>query len=259
MKKSKLTNIIAQAVKPSRFSVMVNKVKKRLFDRKGQLSHAENMNWIKNECSSFEDYAATLNKDMWESSCQTCDVLQKHAQEVLNNIEYNLGGGGCYPLLHFLTIYLAPDVIIETGVAAGFSSYAVLKAIDESGKGVLYSSDFPYFRLPDPESFIGIVIEEHLKKDWRLFIEGDEVNLPKIISEVQSVDLFHYDSDKSYSGREYAMNLLVPRMSEKGIIVMDDIQVNSFFHDYVSTSDISEWKVFEYAGKYVGLIGAVAH
>lgn len=47
MKKSKLTNIVTQAFKPARCSVMINKVKRRFLDRKGQLSNAENLEWLK--------------------------------------------------------------------------------------------------------------------------------------------------------------------------------------------------------------------
>ncbi len=44
-------------------------------------------------------------------------------------------------------------------------------------------------------------------------------------------------------------------MSKNGIIFMDDIQDNSYFHDYVMQNNISAWRVFEFHGKYVGMIG----
>jgi hypothetical protein len=34
---------------------------------------------------------------------------------------------------------------------AGFSSSAILTALKENGEGILYSSDFPYFRIKNPE------------------------------------------------------------------------------------------------------------
>tara|TARA_B100001989_G_C24234983_1_gene314440 strand:+ start:346 stop:477 length:132 start_codon:yes stop_codon:yes gene_type:complete len=36
---------------------------------------------------------------------------------------------------------------------------------------------------------------------------------------------------------------------------MDDIQNNSFFHDYIKENNISNWKVFKFHGKYLGIIG----
>ena len=77
----------------------------------------------------------------------------------MENIQYNLGGGADYPLLYFLTRYLNPENVLETGVAAGFSSYAILSALQKNRKGTLYSSDFPYLRIKNPERYIGIVVE----------------------------------------------------------------------------------------------------
>ena len=36
---------------------------------------------------------------------------------------------------------------------------------------------------------------------------------------------------------------------------MDDIQDNSFFYDYVEETKPDSWYVFEFEGKYVGMIG----
>jgi hypothetical protein len=92
-------------------------------------------------------------------------------------------------------------------------------------------SDFPYFRLPNPESSIGRVVTDELKDNWQLHIEGDEVNLPRILAQVPRVDPFHYDSDKSYSGRSFAVNLIREKLAADGLIVMDDVTDNAWFVD----------------------------
>lgn len=251
-----LANILWQALNPKRLAVMTKKVGRRVADTTGKLSEIENLEWIKNNCTSFSTLAMQLDPALWREAEDVSRTMEAHAESVLSNIEYNLGGGGVYPFLYFITRLLRPGMVVETGVAAGFSSYAFLAAMERNGQGRLYSSDFPYFRLPNPEKFIGVVVEDRLKDNWRLFIDGDEANLPKILSELSgSVDLFHYDSDKSYTGRRYAMDLIAPRMSEHGVILMDDIQDNSFFHDYVAERDPAQWRVFEFQGKYVGMIG----
>lgn len=130
-----------------------------------------------------------------------------------------------------------------------------LQALRENNKGVLHSSHFPYFRLPNSEQYIGILVDKELRKQWNLYTNGDEKNLPKILSQVDKIDIFHYDSDKSYSGRDYAISVIEDKMGNQGIIIMDDIQDNSFFHDYVTQKDISSWKIFEAERKYIGLIG----
>ena len=164
-----------------------------------------------------------------------------------------MGGGGLYPVLFFLTLYRKPRVILETGVAAGFSSKTFLSALKENGMGTLYSSDFPYFRIANPEKYIGILVDEDLKDNWHLFIEGDKKNIPAILSEIDKIDLFHYDSDKSYDSRVYTFNLIKDKLHKDSYILFDDIQNNNHFKDMVLKNKY-DYYVFEFEGKHVGLI-----
>lgn len=250
-----IKNLLIQAFKPKRLLVMVKKVALRISDHTGGLSPVDNLAWIRSHCSSFSSMAEELNADLWREAQEVSRTLETRAETVLATVEYNLGGGGVYPFLYFIARYLQSQCIVETGVAAGYSSAAFLSALKANGRGRLYSSDFPYFRLPQPERFIGVVVEDSLRDRWELLIEGDEVNLPKILCQVDKVDVFHYDSDKSYRGRQFAMSLIVPRLAAGGVILMDDIQDNSFFHDYIRQQSVPHWRVFEYHGKYIGMIG----
>ena len=99
------------------------------------------------------------------------------------------------------------------------------------------------------------MVEDSLKREWSLYLDGDEYNLPKIISKVGKVDIFHYDSDKSYSGREFAISAIKESLSDRGIILMDDLQDNSFFYDYIQQNNPKSWRVFKFHKKYVGMIG----
>jgi predicted O-methyltransferase YrrM len=148
--------------------------------------------------------------------------------------------------------------VVETGVAAGFSSKAILSAMAENASGELYSSDFPYCRLEEPEKYIGILVDSDLKDRWNLHIKGDRANLPTIASRLQpgSVDILHYDSDKSYSGREFALETLQPYLSTGAICIFDDIQNNWHFRDIVAQRP-RDWRVFEFGSKYLGVIGQV--
>jgi hypothetical protein len=69
---------------------------------------------------------------------------------------------------------------LETGVAAGYSSCAFLEAMNKNKIGKLFSSDFPYFRIPNPDQYIGILVDKKYKKNWKLFLDGDERNIIKI-------------------------------------------------------------------------------
>jgi predicted O-methyltransferase YrrM len=234
--------------------VLSRKVWLRGLDSKGLLTPEENSSWLERQAESFDKVGSDLNQALWSESEDFAKSLETHAFQVLSGFDADLGGGGYYSMLYFITRLLKPEVIVETGVAAGFTSSAFLTAIRQNKKGTLFSSDFPYFRLRNPEQYIGVVVTENLKNDWRLLIEGDQKNLPKILNQISHVDLFHYDSDKTYAGRQFAIMQLTPKLTSGSIIVMDDIQDNSFFHDWATNSG-RPWRVYGWHSKYVGIVG----
>ncbi|HEY6978369.1 MAG TPA: class I SAM-dependent methyltransferase [Chitinophagaceae bacterium] len=235
--------------------VLYNKVRIRLTSKEERKNKEYFLNWIKSKCSDYSSLANNISSSLWEESLQFSTQLSEHSNKVLQTIQPKLGGGGIYPFLYFLTRLTMPLRIVETGVAAGFTSQTFLSAIKKNGKGFLYSSDFPYFRINNPEKFIGILVEEELKKYWELHIKGDEINLPVIVNKIPEIDIFHYDSDKTYEGRLYATELIENKMSKNGFIIYDDIQDNAYFYDYVQKRSPQEWYIFEFGGKYIGVIG----
>jgi len=238
MQKNNILNILKFASKPSNALVMTKKVLKRFSDTRGQLTRAEYLEWLKHHYEDFATFTETIDSLLWKEAEAVGANLKKKTDKILSQIDWKLGGGGFGPLLYFVTHYLKPYCVVETGVAAEYTSQVFLQALKENDKGVLYSSDFPYFRLPNPERYIGILVDKKLRNEWKLYINEDEKNLPKILSQVTNIDIFHYDSDKNYSGRDYAISAIEDKMSSEGIIIMNDIQDNSFFHDYITQKNI---------------------
>ena len=70
----------------------------------------------------------------------------------------------------------------------------------------------------------------------------------------KNIDLFHYDSDKSYSGRANALKSISSKISSKTIIIFDDIQNNLHFKDFVEDHK-KDFYVFEFDGKFTGITG----
>jgi predicted O-methyltransferase YrrM len=141
---------------------------------------------------------------------------------------------------------------VETGVAAGHSSRAILRALAANQHGHLWSSDLPYFTMNDAETLIGVLVEKPLKNRWTLMTEGDRRCLPAIVSAAAPIDLLHYDSDKSREGRSFAWSLVAPHLSPDALVLFDDIQDNGHFRDLTRTAD--DFHVFSFARKWVGLI-----
>ena len=149
-----------------------------------------------------------MDPAIWKEAKAFARRQREYAAKKLSGLGLDLGGGGAYDLLYFVTRLLRPTTVVETGVAAGFSSRAFLTALRENGQGQLHSSDFPYFRIERPERFVGYLVEPDLRDDWDLHILGDHKNLPLIAGKAETIDLLHYHSDKSYAGRSYALQLL---------------------------------------------------
>lgn len=255
----KLINISANSLKRHNMPVMVGKIITRLKERGAANDCAKATQWAAQQAEGLEEFVTALNAPLWEETQTTCATLKSASLAKLDKLGMDLGGGGHYPLLYFLTRHLNASTVVETGVAAGWSSQALLTALQKNGaQGHLYSSDFPYFRYKNPEQYVGYLVDENLKENWTLHINGDQNNIPKIVTSLRrddkKVDLFHYDSDKSYEGRTRVYNAVAPFLTDTAIVIFDDIQDNLHFHDFVKDGK-TPYKIFEFEGKYIGLTG----
>ncbi|HKY37067.1 MAG TPA: class I SAM-dependent methyltransferase [Polyangiaceae bacterium] len=251
--KSQLTNILRNATRPGYLVTMAQKVMLRADDYLRRSDPREVRKWCAGRAESVEVYAQARSPALWDEAASFTERFRVEATRKLHELGVTLGGGGHYELLYFLARWKKPALVLETGVAAGFSSAAILSALERNQLGQLKSSDFPYFRLERPERFIGCLVEERLKSRWHLETKGDRLNLPKLLRGVQQIDLFHYDSDKSHYGRRSALSQVGPKLSERAVLLMDDVQDNWFFREYVETT-LTPFRIFEFEGKYLGLV-----
>ncbi|HEY3725347.1 MAG TPA: class I SAM-dependent methyltransferase [Acidimicrobiia bacterium] len=247
---STLRNVARNALRPHYLPVMARKVAARL-----KPSHRdEAVEWAGAHVESLAGFAAALDPDLWAEAQAWAADFRVVAQARLDEHAVPLRGGGHYQLVHFLVRYRRPRVVLETGVAAGYTSQAILAAMDKNGEGTLYSSDFPYFRLDAPERYVGCLVDDAYKPHWHLGLNGDRANLAEFLPDIDTIDLVHYDSDKSVEGRAFVMEAIRTRLSPEAVLVMDDIDDNTFFRDWVQQSG-TEFRVFGGGRKFVGLTG----
>jgi predicted O-methyltransferase YrrM len=250
--RTNLINVLRYAASHPRSAfVMLRKLAKRL-DGTGRYSPGDNARWIDAHKLLPSDYAAARDPELWREALQFGESLRDRAKPILAGVPFDMGAGGDYEFLYWLTRHLKPMTVVETGVSAGWSSQAFLAAMEKNGSGKLYSSDFPLFRVRDPDQYIGVLVEDSLKHRWELHTEGDEIALPRILNSVRSVDLFHYDSDKSISGRRTAYSLVKPRL--KGPMLMDDILNDSWFRELVEEEGLSFTIIMNAAQHCFGMI-----
>lgn len=137
------------------------------------------------------------------------------------------GGGADMHLLYGLCRLLQPKVVIETGVQDGWSSLMILLALEKNGVGHLHSIDLPAFH-PKAHQYTGIMVSEGLKHRWTLHLGPQRRILPDLLSGLPKVDLFHYDSDKTYRGMYQTYSEVWPKLASGGVLVSDDLNNNAF-------------------------------
>ena len=250
-----MKNIISNILRRNYFLVIAKKILKR-FEKN---TSREAKKWIKQNTNySTEQFCKLIDPQLYDEILSDINLIAKYAHDKLSRLNISLGGGGNYILLYFLVRKIMPKTVVETGVAAGWSSLAILRALQKNGKGKLYSSDFPYFRLKNPEQYVGYLAKDEINKiNWFLDVRGDDLAIPEILKRIgdESIDLFHYDSDKSYSGREMVFKNLNTKIDSKTITIFDDIQDNLHFKNLIEKTKKDYW-IIEFKGKYLGILGA---
>jgi predicted O-methyltransferase YrrM len=132
--------------------------------------------------------------------------------------------------LFHLAEYIQARTVIETGVAYGWSSLALLLSIQKRD-GVLISTDLPYAGM-DNDPYVGCVVPDELRGNWKLLRGADRQRLPEAIRIAGGLDLCHYDSDKSFAGRMWAYPRLWDALRPGGLFISDDIGDNMGFADF---------------------------
>lgn len=156
--------------------------------------------------------------------------------------------------LYIFTRILKPETVVETGVAAGVSSAFILKALEDNGKGILYSIDYPNYweqdYLPPSEQsklglppkpypsleFIGketgFAIPTNLKRRWVLKLGKSRDLLANLLKELGKCDIFLHDSEHTYENMMFEYITAWDYLPQGGFLVSDEISWNSAFRDF---------------------------
>jgi predicted O-methyltransferase YrrM len=168
-------------------------------------------------------------------------------------VPVHMGGSGDTCLIFAAARLSGARHVVETGVGFGWSSLALLAALEGKAGASLFSVDMPYPNRGN-EPYVGIVVPDFLRSNWTLIREPDRRGLGKALRGIGgSIDLCHYDSDKSWWGRMYAYPLLWNALRPGGVFISDDIQDNSAFKEFVERVDAS-FAVTKFQEKFAGIL-----
>jgi predicted O-methyltransferase YrrM len=97
-------------------------------------------------------------------------------------------------------------------------------------------------------------VPERLRAGWEVIRKPDRPGVEEAIARHGgTVDLVHYDSDKSWWGRAYAFARLWAALRPGGLFISDDIQDNMFFAEFAKSTGLP-FAVTTASGKFVGLL-----
>lgn len=145
-------------------------------------------------------------------------------------------------ILYGLCRALKPQVVIETGVAAGISTSFIGAAMAENGAGMHYSIELPPSdvnpnrkRHEDggefawPKGGVGWAIPDQVRASLaerhRLILEDVRIALPRLLDRVGPVDLFFHDDLHTPAQMRWQFRLVWPRIAPGGVLAADDANI----------------------------------
>lgn len=149
--------------------------------------------------------------------------------------------------LYYIVRIKKPELIIETGVATGMSSFFILKAMSENSSGKLISTDIRYDA--------GEIVPNYLKNRWDFVLlkRDDKSQFKKFINNFDKIDIFFHDSDHSYWWQTLEYNLSFKHLKNYGLLISDDIDNSYAFLDFVRKNTL-EFNSFFNTGSMAGVI-----
>lgn len=158
-----------------------------------------------------------------------------------NSMKPKLGGAGDLDLLYNIIINHKPKNIAELGVAYGWSTYAILEGINKNKNNSNFNSfDMPYPYLGSSKNIArAIKLTDVNSARWNLYVCSNRLALKIIKEKKLKLDLIFYDSEKKYNNKLSSLKQLWKHLDTKtGIMIVDDINDNLAFHDFVNYYNI---------------------
>jgi len=127
---------------------------------------------------------------------------------------------------------LAPDCIVETGVANGVSSLYLLLALRKNGRGQLHSIGLadPAFLPPGKDPCW--LVPEWLRPTWQVHLGDAREILPRLLAQLGKIEIFIHDSLHTYEHMLWEFEAAYPHLRSGGLLFSDDALWNNAFYDF---------------------------
>ena len=136
--------------------------------------------------------------------------------------------------LYALCRAFKPEKVVETGPGTGISSSFILKALEDNGRGEMWSIEAGVLRVNPLGLKFGQFVPEDLRGRWHLIMGESKKLLPDLLTDLKQIDLFFHDSDHSYENMSWEFEQGWPFVRSGGLLAADDINYDSAFKDFCS-------------------------
>lgn len=212
---------------------------RELYDR--LLSEAERRREVVHDRSRVPPGADTLPDALHDflgvpRECDLCVGFDEVYRGVLARVpgaNFHDSGLGTVRGVWTLTRHLRPDVVVETGVARGFSSATILAALAANGHGELHSIDLPEVGMLRA-GHSGCAVPEELLPRWHRLYGGSRRLLPQLLRQLGSIDLFVHDSLHTKANMAFEMRAAWQSLAHGGALLVDDADVNAAFPEFAN-------------------------
>ncbi len=127
---------------------------------------------------------------------------------------------------------MKPEIVVETGVGPGTTSYSILSALESSG-GRLLSFDLGVdYGENVPSRPIGFVVPAELKKRWKIVLGNTRDTLPANIGSLGPPDIFLHDSDHSYDHVTFELETARGAMKDRFLMLLDNCDWTNATNDF---------------------------
>ena len=151
-----------------------------------------------------------------------------------------------FSLLYSLIRVKKCKVIVETGVANGITTNAIMKAIVENdNNGALHSFDI----LPETKKAYS------QGGNWNFHLLGSKAThkqLSEKIEELPKVDLWVHDSNHGYRWQKFEYLLALNSLGDNGILVSDDLDASPAWGELAKEHFRKSYIIFD-SRKFIGI------
>jgi hypothetical protein len=143
-----------------------------------------------------------------------------------------------------LARHLRPERSVETGVARGLTTRALLEALERNGRGRLWSIDLPPLLDSGLADETAAAVPRSLYERWTLLRGSSRRLLPGLVADLGRIDLFVHDSMHTARNVRFELEHIWPALAPGGAALIDDVEKNVTTAEFLQAHPNTPFVIF---------------